>query len=82
MFTEDRSHGLHLERIDGARNTWRYYALSIGDNLFGEIELTRRWGRIGTFGREMRMVYQDRVSAIEALVTTAQAKKRRGYRSS
>lgn len=71
---------LHLERVDPARNMWRYYALSVGENLFGETELVCEWGRIGTLGRVKRTPYPDRIAALSALVSAAKAKGRRGYR--
>jgi len=71
---------LHLERIDPDRNMWRYYALSIATNLFGETELVVEWGRIGTLGRVRRTPQPDRISALTELVATARAKGRRGYR--
>jgi predicted DNA-binding WGR domain protein len=73
---------LHLERIDPPQNAWRYYALSVGENLFGETELVCEWGRIGTLGRVRRTPYPDRISAVTALVSAAKAKGRRGYRPS
>jgi len=42
---------LYIERIDAARNMARFYAVSIDPTLFGEVCLTRRWGRIGTRAR-------------------------------
>lgn len=72
--------GLHLERIDPPRNAWRYYALSVGENLFGETELICEWGRIGTLGRVRRTPHPDRLSAVTELISTAKAKARRGYR--
>ncbi|WP_371742694.1 WGR domain-containing protein [Ensifer sp. ENS09] len=42
---------LYIERRDATRNMARFYSLEIGSNLFGEICLTRRWGRIGALGQ-------------------------------
>ena len=41
-----------LERVDPARNIARYYVLSIEPTLFAKHTLIRRWGRIGSLGRE------------------------------
>src|SRR6202167_5118983 len=41
-----------LERVDPARNIARYYVLSIEPTLFAKHTLIRRWGRIGSAGRE------------------------------
>jgi predicted DNA-binding WGR domain protein len=73
---------LHLERVDASCNMWRYYALSVCENLFGETELVCEWGRIGTLGRVRRTPQPDRISAVTALVAAAKAKGRRGYRPS
>lgn len=73
---------LHLERIDPDRNMWRYYALSVATNLFGETELVCEWGRIGTHGRVRRTLQPDRISALTELIAAARAKGRRGYRPS
>jgi predicted DNA-binding WGR domain protein len=43
---------LVLERIDPARNMARFYVLSIEPTLFEDLALVRRWGRIGSAGRE------------------------------
>ena len=39
---------LYFERKDPGRNMARFYAMSIEETLFGQICLTRSWGRIGT----------------------------------
>ena len=41
-----------LERIDRARNISRFYVLSIEPTLFEDLALVRRWGRVGSAGRE------------------------------
>jgi hypothetical protein len=52
--SEGDSSSLHivLERVDPARNIARYYVLSIEPTLFAKHTLIRRWGRIGSEGRE------------------------------
>ena len=52
--SEVNSPALHIcsERIDPARNIARYYVLSIEPTLFAKHTLIRRWGRIGSPGRE------------------------------
>lgn len=42
---------LYVERKDATKNMARFYSLEIGSNLYGEICLTRRWGRIGARGQ-------------------------------
>ena len=41
-----------LERIDRTKNIARFYVLSIEPTLFEDLALVRRWGRIGSAGRE------------------------------
>ena len=41
-----------LERADPAHNVARYYVLSIEATLFARNTLVRRWGRIGSAGRQ------------------------------
>ncbi len=45
-------HVLVLRRVDPEENIARFYALMIERDLFGRVVLVRRWGRIGTHGRE------------------------------
>lgn len=45
---------LYVERIDAAKNMARFYAMSIEPTLFGDVCLTRRWGRIGAEGQSKR----------------------------
>ena len=70
---------LVLDRIRPERNERRFYALSVGVDLFGNIHLLRNWGRIGTGGRVRVDVYSGTGDAISALQKRARAKCRRGY---
>jgi len=70
---------LRLRRVDAGRNMARFYALSIEPTLFGDIALVRRWGRIGTSGRQIIELHGDRASASLALSVQAARKRRRGY---
>lgn len=71
---------LYLERRDPAHNMARFYALSIERDLFGETVAIRRWGRIGTHGQSLRIVYADPAIAKSDLLVLLAAKRRRGYR--
>ncbi|MBB3712379.1 putative DNA-binding WGR domain protein [Limimaricola variabilis] len=42
---------IHLEKIDAARNCYRFYEISLAPDLFAEAALVVRWGRIGGRGR-------------------------------
>ena len=72
-------HVLVLRRVDPETNVHRFYALMIERDLFGHVVLVRRWGRIGTRGRERMDPHPDEMAAAEALASLAAAKRRRGY---
>lgn len=42
---------IYIERTDATKNLARYYALDVSTTLFGEVCLTRTWGRIGLRGQ-------------------------------
>ena len=70
---------LVLDRCDPTCNMARYYVLSIETSLFGDISLTREWGRIGRPGQKRVELYETQSKAVEALETWLQRKCRRGY---
>jgi len=72
-------HVLVLRQVDPETNAYRFYALTIERDLFGRVVLVRRWGRIGTRGRERTDLHADETAAAEALTRLAAAKRRRGY---
>ncbi len=72
-------HVLVLRRVDAETNAHRFYALMIERDLFGRVVLVRRWGRIGTRGRERTDLHTDETAAAEALASLAAAKRRWGY---
>ena len=70
---------IHLTRTDPARNMARFYAMTLQPTLFGDWELLREWGRIGSAGR---LVSGRFASEQEAALTMAQhpkAKLSKGY---
>lgn len=71
---------LHIQRIDPSRNMARYYMLAIEPTLFGEISLTRAWGRIGTLGRQKIDVFQTERDAVAAFLDLTRQKRQKGYR--
>ncbi len=73
------SEPLLLRRIRPEHNEQRFYALAITADLFGNIVLMRRWGRIGTGGRLREELHCDFASAAESLERLARKKRRRGY---
>lgn len=58
----------------------RFYALSIEPTLFGDICLTRRWGRIGTRGQMKAMSFAHEEEALTLFARIQRQKARRGYR--
>jgi len=73
-------HTLFLRRVEPEKNVARFYALMIERDLFDHIVLVRRWGRIGTRGRERSNLHANESAAAEALTKLAALKRRRGYR--
>src|SRR3954454_2948737 len=72
-------HVLFLRRVDPDTNVARFYALMIERDLFGRVVLVRRWGRIGTRGRERSDSHENEAAAAEAMAKLAAVKRRRGY---
>lgn len=58
----------------------RFYKLSVGRSLFGDIAVVREWGRIGTIGRMRIDLFANENEALVALDAIERAKTRRGYR--
>jgi predicted DNA-binding WGR domain protein len=71
---------LYVERTDEARNMARFYAMTIELNLFGEVSLTRRWGRIGAQGQMKVQHFARERDAVAAFLDLLRQKRRRGYR--
>lgn len=69
----------YLVRIDADRDMARYYALTIESNLFGELTLVRRWGRIGSSGRQMSHTVSSAGEGASLMARFCQAKILRGY---
>lgn len=72
---------LYVERKDRAKNMARYYAMSIDANLFGELCLTRRWGRIGTKGQTLIHHFEREQDAVALFLELTRQKRARGYRT-
>ncbi|MDW9590582.1 WGR domain-containing protein [Sinorhizobium meliloti] len=71
---------LYVQRIDATKNMARYYTMSIEPNLFGGASLVRRWGRIGTRGKERVVLFKNERHAIGCFLVLARQKRARGYR--
>ena len=77
--SDDPEAQVYLERIDPSRNMARFYALSAQPTLFGELSLIRRWGRIGTHGRDKIETFAGAAELAEAWQYIERQKRRRGY---
>ena len=71
---------LYIERTDEARNMARFYAMTIEPDLFGEICLTRRWGRIGAQGEMKVQRFASERDAVATFLDLLRRKLSRGYR--
>jgi len=71
---------LYIERKDATKNMARFYSLEIGSNLYGEICLTRRWGRIGARGQTAAHQFSREEDAVGLFLDLARRKLRRAYR--
>ncbi|MRH98656.1 WGR domain-containing protein [Agrobacterium sp. CNPSo 675] len=71
---------LYIERTDKARNMARFYAITIEPDLFGEVCLTRRWGRIGAQGQMKVQHFAREQDAVATFLDLLRQKRRRGYR--
>lgn len=72
---------LYVERTDRAKNMARFYSMSIDANLFGELCLTRRWGRIGAKGQTLIHHFEREQDAVALFLDLTRQKRARGYRT-
>jgi predicted DNA-binding WGR domain protein len=70
----------YLERHDAARNMARFYAIDFERDLFGSFMTVRRWGRIGTTGRQISASYPSETLAANEISQLLMRKMKRGYR--
>jgi predicted DNA-binding WGR domain protein len=68
-----------LHRIDKTRNMARGYELSVQPGLFGDVAVTRHWGRIGTAGQTREYWFDTEDAAQKDADTILRQKLRRGY---
>tara|TARA_R110002020_G_scaffold180776_1_gene375412 strand:+ start:807 stop:1046 length:240 start_codon:yes stop_codon:yes gene_type:complete len=78
--TKDYDAPLHLTRTDPARNMARFYVLVLQPTLFGGVSVIRKWGRIGTHGRQKVETYDGGDAASTACRRLERTKRQRGYR--
>ena len=70
---------LYVERTDPMKNMARFYAMSIEATLFGDVCLTRRWGRIGARGQAMQHHFNKEDDAVQLFLELLRGKRERGY---
>ena len=75
-----QAYRVYVERADAARNMARFYAMAIEPTLFGEVCLTRCWGRIGTRGRSVQHSFDREDDAVRLFLHLLLQKRKRGYR--
>ena len=69
-----------LHRVDPDLNMARFYRVEVLPDLFGEIIVERRWGRIGSRGQCRAASYPSTSLAEAAASRLIGTKERRGYR--
>ena len=78
---EQTFHGLLFRKVDHVHNQNRYYLLLWQQNLFGEWELLRIWGRAGTNRQRMKgMPYPDIAAAWPEIRRIVRRRLQHGYR--
>jgi len=68
-----------LRRIDQARNMARFYELDVQPGLFGDVSVTRHWGRIGSNGQSKQHWFSSDAAAADLAAKLTRQKERRGY---
>lgn len=68
-----------LHRIDPDLNMARFYRVELMPDLFGQVIVERRWGRIGSPGQHRLASYPSTSSAEAAASALVRVKERRGY---
>lgn len=70
-----------LHRIDPDLNMARFYRVEVTRDLFGQVIVERRWGRIGSRGQYRLAAYPSTSSAEAAACALVHAKEQRGYKA-
>jgi predicted DNA-binding WGR domain protein len=71
---------IYIERTEPAKNMARYYAIEISGTLFGEVCVTRTWGRIGRRGQSKMEQFESEKEAVDLFIDLMRQKQKRGYR--
>ena len=72
---------IRLTRIVPEQNMRRYYQIHIQPSLFGDCDLVREWGRIGSPGTIRTAIYPTQAAATAALAEAVKQRHKRGYRT-
>jgi len=70
---------IYLERADSEKNEFRYYSCTVSNNLFGLVQLDRKWGRIGMSSTTMTEAFDSVEDAVIAACRVQFVKEKRGY---
>lgn len=69
-----------LHRVDPEQNMARFYRVEMLPDLFGQVIVERRWGRIGGKGQFRTASYRSTTLAEAAASDWVRSKERRGYK--
>jgi predicted DNA-binding WGR domain protein len=58
----------------------RFYRMGLVPTLFGQWDMVREWGRIGSAGQVKATAFPDEPTARAAMHTVERLKRSRGYR--
>ncbi len=70
---------VRLVSRDPAKNRERFYVLSWQGTLQGDTALFCRWGRLGTQGRSLTIVYSEQDQVQEKILRLIKRRLQRGY---
>ena len=72
---------LRMTRIDPSKNMARFYEIDVQAGLFGDVSVTRYWGRIGSQGQALEHWFTDEETALETSTRVSRQKTGRGYKA-
>jgi len=70
-----------LRRIDPNFNMARFYRVEVTQDLFGQVIVERRWGRLSGRGQYRIASFSSTSSKEAAASALVRAKERRGYKA-
>jgi predicted DNA-binding WGR domain protein len=71
---------IRMSRVDSGLNMARFYEIAIQPGLFGDVSVTRHWGRIGAAGQSKSFWFDSETLATESAARIERSKRQRGYR--